>query len=121
MFDKKKVETTRSWADKKMTALYNEWTNANRALWEKAKQTYLKAEALKVYNLESPDGTTAKADLDQTKHSLLCAIGAYDSIVAEIKRLGTEHGNEMQWSWSFNFFTSHEQIELAIREFLKGN
>ena len=120
MFGKKKNEPVENWADSKMHELYNEWSEALNVLWRKAKQTYIKAEAIKVYDLARPDGEAAKTDLDEAKYSLLCSIGRYDSAVAEIKRHYAEHHEEMNINWSMDFFTSHEQIELAIREIFKG-
>lgn len=114
MFGKKKNEPVESWADTKMNELYDEWREALKVLCRKAKQTYIKAEAIKVYDLASPDGEAAKSDLDKAKHSLLCSIGHYDNAIAKIKRHYTKHHEEMSHNWSVDFPTSHKTIESAI-------
>lgn len=121
MFGKKKNKPIESWADSRMSELYDEWSEALNVLWKEAKQTYIKAEAIKVYDLTRPDGEAAKVDLDKAKYRLLCSIGRYDNAVTEIKRHYAEHNEEMQKNWYTNFRTSHGQIESAIREILRGN
>lgn len=120
MFGRNKKEEVLSWADQKMDDLYDEWHSIFNALRNKTKEAYLKAEALKVYDLTKPDGEKAQTDLDKAKHSLVCSIGRYDRIVAEIERHYKEHRNEMQRNWSINFPSSHEQIEFTIHEILRG-
>lgn len=122
MFGRKKnAEPAENWADSKMHELYNEWSDALSNLWTNAQHAYLKAEALKVYELTDPDGQSAQDDLTKAKYSLRCSIGRYDCAVAEIKQFYAKHHEEMETNWSTNFRTSHEQVEFAIREIFKGN
>lgn len=120
MLERNKKEEVFGWADSKMRKLYNEWREAMNALWRETKRTYLKAEAIKVYDPTRPDGEAAKIDLDKAKYRLLCSIGHYDNAVAAVKRHYMEHHEEMNVNWNTDFCTSHEQIEFAIHDILKG-
>lgn len=102
-------------ADKKMEQYINEqFFNLSKDLREKAKQVYIKNEALKVYDSEK-----AEKDLIEAKNSLICFIENYDALIAEIKDYFTKHYVEFKFPWMMDFPTSHKIIEEAIRDIFK--
>lgn len=69
---------------------------------------------------EGADKARAIEDAEARKHSLLCAIGAYDGRMQEYNDLLKREGaREITANWTNNFSTSHKIIEIAYRNFWK--
>ena len=102
-------------ADEQMKQYINEqFFNLSKDLREKAKQVYIKNEALKVYDITNSDGKEAEKDLIEAKHALYCLIAKYDSLISQIKNYYAQHYVEFKFSWMMDFPTSREMIEGAI-------
>lgn len=110
MFKKKKVEKTPlNWPDKRMTELWNEFSEVTFRLEKKAVDAYVAAQVIPIYG-NSPDADEAKRELEAKQHSLICSIGEYDDLRARIKEHVKAHSQEFLISWSTDFRTSHEVI-----------
>ena len=68
-----------------------------------------------------PDKEKAKKTADQSQQSLLCAIGHYDSQLAELKRLLKQPNSRVTTAdWQFNLKKdSHKIIEYTYRNYFK--
>ena len=67
---------------------------------------------------EGADKTRAIEDAEAHKHSLLCAIGAYDGRMQEYNELLKREGaRETTTGWANKFSTSHKIIEIVYRNF----
>ena len=92
MFGNKKVEIPNNTTYMDM---WNDLTVKKFAIEDAV--TYVKkvTKAIKLYP-EGPDKEAEKRELAQAKKSLICAIGEYDGLLAELKNYYTNHYEELK-------------------------
>lgn len=120
LFFKKKEKIVESWADLKTHELIEEVIDANHRLRETVPNVIIKQGVIELYP-EGADKQKAIADCDKAKFSMLCAIGRYDSAIAEYKRHLADTKDERTTTAYYvcNYCSSHEIIENIYKNFYK--
>lgn len=120
MFGKKKEKIIETYEDKKAKELNSEINEAGKTLRERVEKVIVRQGVVELYP-EGADKIKAVKDFEEAKHSLLCAIGRYDSALNEYKnyleqtkdkRITTTYYNAHSWS------TSHQVIESQYKYFV---
>lgn len=94
-----------------------ELIDANTYLTSVAERVIIANGVIDLYP-EGADKARAIEDAEAHKHSLLCAIGAYDGRMQEYNELLKREGaREMTTGWVNEFSTSHKIIEIVYRNF----
>lgn len=119
MFGKKKVKAVNPY-DEKMRSLRYKLADIGWEMDKKIRKAYIASQAVAVYFEGSADWKTAVADRGRAQKNLLCSIGSYDSVRAEILRYLEENGDKMSESWSIPM-ESHRWIEMELERFLGKN
>lgn len=117
MFKKNKPTCTP--LDKLIAEKYHEVNNAKLRLMSAAENVIIANGVINLYP-EGADKARAIKDTENRKHSLLCAIGAYDGQMQEYNDLLKREGaREKTAEWTNTFGTSHKIIEIVYRNFWK--
>lgn len=94
-----------------------ELIDANTYLTSVAERVIIANGVIDLYP-EGADKARAIEDAEARKHSLLCAIGAYDGRMQEYNELLKREGaRETTTGWTNIFSTSHKIIEIVYRNF----
>jgi hypothetical protein len=120
LFFKKKEEIVETWADRKTHELIEEIIDANLRLRETVPNVIVKRDVIDIYP-NGADKDKAIADCEKAKYSMLCAIGRYDSAIAEYKRhlANTKDERNTTAGYVCNYCSSHEIIENIYKNFYK--
>lgn len=117
MFGKNKPTCTP--LDKLIVEKHYEVRDAKCRLMAAAEKVIIANGVIDLYP-EGADKVRAIEDAEARKHSLLCAIGAYDGRMQEYNELLKREGaRETTVGWFNEFSTSHEIIETVYRNFWK--
>lgn len=117
MFKKNKPTCTS--LDKLIAEKYHEVNDAKFRLMSAAENVIITNGVIDLYP-EGADKARAIKDAENRKHSLLCAIGAYDGRMQEYNDLLKREGKrETTAEWVNTFSTSHKMIEIVYRNFWK--
>lgn len=119
MFKKKNTTYVRGYADNRMYELANAISEAHYRLRKKVDAAYIANQALCVYG-DCHDGERAKRDLQNKQYAVRCAIGEYDTAVAEQRNFYKAHSDEIMEDWAIDHPTSHAIIETEIKKILQG-
>lgn len=123
MFFKKKIIEEQNPYDKFYHEKWIEALNARESLSRCATDVIIKNGVIDLY----PDGADkefARLALKNTKYSLLCAIGEYDSALAQLEGYYTVNCDKLEQyatTAPTTFPNSHEVIEGAYKDFYKKN
>lgn len=118
MFGKKNVVVETA-TDRKMQELWLEGLEASSTLEERAHKVIERNGVIDLYP-EGADKEAAKRDAEEAKRLLLCAIGHYDSVIAEITRLYKEHKGDLVVRSEYRpdrWCSSHDKVEMAYRNY----
>lgn len=106
--------------DQMIEECLNRITDAQSRLEASVVDVITKVNVIALYP-DGPDKEKAKKTADQAQQSLLCAIGHYDSQLAELKRLLKQPNSRVTTAdWQFNLKKdSHKIIEYTYRNYFK--
>lgn len=104
--------------EKRLDAYYD----ASKALREKARDSYIKSEVLKVHGSNTANGRVAQDRANRAKYLVQCAIGAYDVAKWEYNeyRASTADRRETTQWYNEKTMLACEIIENEIKDLLKG-
>lgn len=121
LFNRKIQLPQRTYHDNVLEDKYDDFLGATHRLIETVEDVIIKKEVIALYP-NGADKKTAILALEQTQHTMICAVGRYDSIRADLQRYYKEHDkNDFYKNWSeiCSLKNSHTVVEEAYKNFLK--
>lgn len=119
----RKNEPQPTLCDRKLKELLNVYHDTARTLREKARDSYIKSEVLKVHDLNTVDGRVAQDRANKARYLVQCAIGAYDIAKLEYNeyRANTSDRRETTLWYNEKTMLACEIVESEIKDLLKGH
>lgn len=123
MFGKKnnKEENVNKYYDEKYTEYVRLFKDAQENVRGGVENVLTKKLAIEVYP-EGADKERAKQDLEKAQHSLICHVGAMDARRQEMLEYYTKWYEKLKpfnWRSPYDYGTSHETIECAVKNYYR--